>query len=462
MRLGTRLWLSGAVLPGVVMAVAFLLAGRAFRVALESSLDRALLAQAAAESVSLFDRPEGPHLHMAESPLLEDVRPFAPTGALFDDTGALVAHFPPLPHPETAGLPHPPLDGPKREFSTREVSGLRTRVLETRLKNPEGRRFVLQLAASLAQTDESVRTFDETALVVVAVATLVLAVLQTLLGRRLAHRLRALSGHLDRLRRGLLDVPPDADPGRDEVAELREVLAETTVQLQRARTGQERLLADAAHELRTPLTLMRTTLDLALRRERTTEELRQALVEARSEVDRLARLASALLDVAAASHAWSTSEGDLAQVLDEASEGARAAAEERGVWLEVDAERPALSRFNATALRQALDNLLSNALRFAPKGTAITLRLRRTTTDFVISVRDRGPGIPLEEREAVFAPFHRGDPRGGSGLGLAIVSEVMRQHGGSASAVTPEDGCGALVTLHFPLPGVGEGASVLA
>ena len=107
MKLGTRLWLMGALLPSVVMGVAFLLAGQAFRAALESSLDRGLLAQGAAEAVSLFDGEDGrPHLHLAESPLLDTVRAFAPEGELFDDQGAVVAHFPPTLHPvEIAASP---------------------------------------------------------------------------------------------------------------------------------------------------------------------------------------------------------------------------------------------------------------------------------------------------------------------------------------------------------------------
>jgi signal transduction histidine kinase len=448
MKLATRLWTAGALLPAVVMAVGLLVAGQVFRAALQSSLDQGLLAQAAAESVSLFDRADGPHLHMAESPLLDEVRPFAPTGALFDDTGALVAHFPPLPHP-AIGEKSPPLEGAPSELTTRALEpGARQRELVVRVKDGAGRRYVLRLSASLAQVDESVRAFYVVAVAVTAVVLLLLAAVQTWWGRRLSKRLAVLSEHLARVQRGQLEPPPP-DGERDEVAALREVLAATTVQLQKARAAQDRLLADAAHELRTPLTLMRTTLDLALRKERTADELRAALTDARAEVDRLARLATALLDVAAASRGWDLSEGDLAAVVDEATEGVRAAPEDAGVWVEVKCERPARARFNATALRQALDNLLSNALRFAPRGTAIEVTLQRHEGRWRLGVRDRGPGIPEASRETVFAPFHRGDARGGSGLGLAIASEVMRHHQGRAVALTPSEGPGALVVLEF-------------
>ncbi len=452
MRLGTRLWLSGALLPSAVMVVTLVLAGQVFRGALESSLDRGLLAQGAAESVSLFDREDGPHLHMAESPLLDEVRPFAPVGELFDRHGLLVAHFPPRPHPP-AGLGSPPLEGRASELLTRQTPLGRQRDLIVRLKNADGQPFVLRLSASLAQVEQSVRTFHLVALVVVGAATVVLAALQTLLSRRLSRRLRFLSEHLDRVRRGDLLTEPEPDTARDEVSALREVLAATTTQLKRAREVQDRLLADAAHELRTPLTLMRTTLDLALRRERSPHELRQALHEARSEVDRLARLAQSLLDMAAAARGWDLAHGDLRLVLEEAAEASRAEAEERGVVLSVSGAAPAMARFNATALRQAIDNLVANSLRYAPKNTAVELRVDALPNGdgWRLSVRDYGPGIAEAQRQAVFAPFHRADPSGsGSGLGLAIVSEVMRQHGGRALAMSPDDGAGALIVLELP------------
>ncbi len=376
MKLATRLWLLGALLPVAVMLVALVLAGQAFRAALESSLDRALLAQGAAESVSLFDRVDGPHLHMAESPLLEEVRPFAPTGALFDAQGRLIAHFPPLPHPEGSTL-RAPVEGPPSELNTERDDAGRHRVLLVRVKNEDGAQYVLRLTASLEQVDESVRTFDLVALLVVVVTGLILLGAQIVLGSRLKRRLGSLSVHLQRVQKGQLDEAPAPDEAGDEIAALREVLASATEQLKAARHGQDRLLADAAHELRTPLTVMRTTLDLALRRERTPAELREALTEARTEVERLASLATALLDRAAAERGWDRTVGDLSQVIDEATEGMRVAAEERGLWFDVALVRPASARFHSMALRQALDNVLANALRFAPRGTAIEVRLER-------------------------------------------------------------------------------------
>ncbi len=444
MRLATRLWLLGALLPTAVMLVALLLAGQAFRAALESSLDRALLAQAASEPLSLFDRDDGPHLHLSRAAVLANAESFAAEGELFDETGKLVAHFP---ERDTRGDEvSPPLNGPPSEFLN--VAGGR-RALVMRVPDQVGRRFVLRLSISLAQVDESVRTFHQIAITFVLLAGLVLLAVQRLLAIRLSRRLHALSLHLEKVKRGELDAAPPLDDGHDEVTALREVLAQTTERLQQARTAQDRLLANAAHELRTPLTLMRTSLDLALRRERSPQELREALTDARAEVERLTALAGALLDMAAAERGWDRTQGDLATVVDEATEAVRAAAEERGVWIEAEVQRPAHARFHAMALRQALDNLLANALRFAPRGTAIQVQLERRDARWRISVRDRGPGIPADQREQIFAPFHRIDRRGGAGLGLAIAREVLRQHEGTATAENSEEP-GALVVLEIP------------
>jgi signal transduction histidine kinase len=446
-KLTTRMWALGAVLPSVILLVGLAIAGQVFRVALTSSLDQGLMAQAAAESVSLFDRPEGPHLHMADSPLLAEVRPFAPTGELFDSHGVLVAHFPPLPHPEAKSPP--PLEGPGNELRTTSSGGARVREIVVRVSSPSGERFLFRLSASMAQLDESVRQFHLAALLVVVLTAVVLASVQLVSGRRLSRRLAALSGHLTRLEQGALDAVPEPDTEGDEVSRLRTVLADATVELAAARDAQQRLLADAAHELRTPLTLMRTSLDLALRRQRGADELSQALVDTRTEVDRLAKLATSLLELGAA-RSQDVSEGDVRTLVDDATEAARAEAEVRGTWFEITGAVHAKARFSPVALRQAVDNLLSNALRFAPSGTAVRVDLHVDRT-VRVSVSDEGPGIPPAERERIFAPFHRLDQRGGSGLGLAIVTEVMQLHHGRSFAVDPPSGRGACVVLELPV-----------
>ncbi len=449
MTLSTRLWLLGAALPVAVLAGVLVGSDRLLHLALVNALDRALLAQAAVESVSLFDGPgRQPHLHMATSPLVESVRPFAPEGALYGPDGRLVMRYPPGPGPDDALAPG--VAGAPPVLASVERDGEHLRQLVVTVKDDSGQPFALRLSASMEQIDATTDAFHWIAVLTTLAAALVLVVVQLWQGRKLRGRLAVLRGHLEAVRAGDLAhlLPPD--PTRDELAALREVLARATTALQHAQQAQERLLADAAHELRTPLTLMRTSLDLALRRERSPEELKAALQDTREELERLAALASRLLDtVAIGKGELEHKPADLSALALLAADAVRAAALERGVTVKVEAPERAVAEVHAESVRQAIDNLLSNALKFAPKGSEVRVGVRREGPSWVISVADAGPGIPKEQRAAMFEPFHRapGSP-GGAGLGLTIVREVARHHGGKAEiADVPQ---GTEVRLELP------------
>jgi signal transduction histidine kinase len=259
----------------------------------------------------------------------------------------------------------------------------------------------------------------------------VLLLAQGLQARRLRQRLEVLTRHAEALRAGELEQRLPRESDRDELAVLRDVLDHATLSLRAARDARERLVADAAHELRTPLSLMRTNLDLALRRERSPEELRATLDEVRDEVLRLSTLCTRLLDLAATpQRAREREPTDLAALLSQAAEGARGEAAERGISLSVAAE-PVRASIDAEALRGAVDNLLSNATKYAR--SQIALRLETRPDHLRVCVWDDGPGIAPEEREAVFEPFHRTrGARPGAGLGLAIVRATARAHQGRA------------------------------
>ncbi|TQF13122.1 HAMP domain-containing histidine kinase [Myxococcus llanfairpwllgwyngyllgogerychwyrndrobwllllantysiliogogogochensis] len=459
MTLTRRLWLLGALVPALAMLVALGLAGQLFRYDLERSLDRALLAQAAVESVSLFDGPgQKVHLHMAVSPLLDQVRPFAPHGYLYGPDGTLVVRYPQGPAGVT-GLEErlvPGAPGGEPQLVTQVApDGERWREVRVNVRSPHGERYALRLSASLGQVDGSVVTYYRMAFSLSAMLGLALLVLQTTQARTLARRLAAITRHLGQLREGDFSRAPVEDQERDEIGQLRAVLAEATERLRGARETQERLIAGAAHELRTPLTLMRTSMDLALRRERTPEELRASMLDSRREVDRLAVLAGNLLDLAVAGRgAWDRKRGDLSQLVMQAVEGARAEAERRGMLIRLDAPGPAEASFDAGGLRQAVDNLLSNALKFSPEGGEIHVRLMREGGRYQVRVADLGPGIPQAEREAVFEPFHRvldDVHTSGTGLGLAIVREVAEQHGGRAYVAPEPRDSGTEMVIEVPV-----------
>jgi signal transduction histidine kinase len=406
------------------------------------------LAQAAVESVSLFDGPrQEPHLHMATSPLVESVRPFAPEGVLFGPDGREVMRYPPplASHPTERLLPGKV--GAAPTLSNRFRAGARVRALQVSVASPSAAPYTLLLTAQLAQIDSATSTVRRLMLGALLIAGLVLVAVQVFHARSLARRLGELKRHAEALRAGDFNEALTPERQGDELAALRDVLTQATLALKRGRAAKERLLADAAHELRTPLTLMRTSLDLALRRERPVAELLAALRDTRDEVDRLGALATKLLDVASLAHENPPHEAhDVSAIVREAVTAAAAEAARRGLHVQLEAATDVVAHVHAEAVRRALDNLLSNALKYAQHEIAVSLEA--SAQQLVLRVRDDGPGIPEAERELVFEPFHRvrgGAP--GTGLGLAIVREVASAHGGIAGVVPTAQGAELMLTL---------------
>lgn len=431
MRIGVRLWLTGALLPVVALALALVVAVQVFRVALEHQLDRGLLAQAAVEGVSLFDAPDGGvHLHMEQSPLRAEVQPFAPAAVVYGPDGQRIVSF-----PQSAAGPARLDEQPPAEprLTTERAAHGRHRVLLMSVRSPEGDRFALRLAASMAQIDAAAGLLARIGAGLLAAVAALLFGVQGLQARRMSRRLGSLETHMARVGTGHLDSLPAEDRGDDEISRLRDAIAEATRELDETRRARERLVADAAHELKTPLTNMRTAIDLGLRRERDATSLRATLEDTREEVDRLAHLSSHLLELSAlASAPLRVSVVDLDALVREAAAGFAPEAERERVGIDVEAEAVVVDS-DPVRLRQAVDNLLANALKFSPPGARVEVRVRREGARARIEVCDEGPGVPPDERESIFAPFHRTrDAPPGAGLGLAIVREVAERHGGRA------------------------------
>lgn len=449
MQLGTRLLLVGALLPAVLLGAALVAGGLALDRILHASVDQALLSQAAVEAVSLFDRAGAPHLHLIDSPLDSSVREFAPRGALYDPSGRLITRY-----PEGADVPatvDPVSLELQPKLSTAEVDGVRHRVVGMRVLATDGSPHGLWLAASLENHDAAVRAYWQVTGGAVLIVTLVLVTIQTVHARRLHRRVTSLGDHMERLRGGDYSRAPPSDPTRDVLGGLRDAIAITTTKLAAAREAQDRLLADAAHELRTPLTAMRAGIDVALRRPRGVEELEHVLGGLREEVDRLAALASRLLDMAALRAApLNRVPGDIAKLVADAVDGALGLAEERGVVLEVVGVTRAPAEFAPSVVRQAIDNLVDNAIKYSPTAGRVTVGVEVVPGRVQVRVADRGPGIPAEQRERIFEPFERRDHAArGKGLGLAIVREVAERHGGHAWVEPRPDG-GAVFVLELP------------
>ncbi len=240
----------------------------------------------------------------------------------------------------------------------------------------------------------------------------------------------------------------------DEIARLGSTLNSMLARLERAVERERAFVADASHELRTPLAILKAEVELALRGERTPDELRAALQSAAEETDRLAELADALLVIARADGGrvpLVRSEVDIAELLAGAEVRFRSRLRERGRTLVVDDAPPGvLLDADPRRLDQALDNLVENALRHGD-GT-IHLGATSSRGKVVLHVSDEGDGFPPDFIAEAFDRFTRADQargRGGAGLGLSIVALIAHAHGGEARA-SNDPGGGARVTIELP------------
>jgi len=229
----------------------------------------------------------------------------------------------------------------------------------------------------------------------------------------------------------------------DEVSRLGETLNEMLSRLEEGLARERRFVSDASHQLRTPLTVLKTELELALRRERSAEELERTLHSAAESAERLARLADDLLLLARAEEGHvplKAEQMDVADVLHQVAE--RFGIEVRADALVISADR--------LRLEQALTNMVDNALRYGSGNVTMTTRVRNGTAE--LHVLDEGPGFPEDFLGRAFERFSRSDGSAvdGSGLGLAIVETIARAHDGRAHAANRPEG-GADVWLAFPL-----------
>jgi len=212
--------------------------------------------------------------------------------------------------------------------------------------------------------------------------------------------------------------------------------------------------ADAAHELRTPLAAIRAQAQVA-REAGGDAERRRALDQVIAGCDRAARLSGQLLTLARVdSEGASARFGpcDLAEVAREVLGELAPGAYERGVAVALEAEGPAPVQGDAGLLRVLLRNLVDNAMRHAPRGSAVRVRAEARAPGALLSVTDEGPGIPPAERARVLDRFYRvlGTSAPGAGLGLSIAARIAALHGASLELGEGPGGRGLAVRVAFP------------
>ncbi|MFJ3712516.1 ATP-binding protein [Streptomyces sp. NBC_01267] len=287
-----------------------------------------------------------------------------------------------------------------------------------------------------------------------ALVLLVTFAVTTLAGVRLVRPLRALTDAAQRMERGDASARVRVTGG-DEIGRLAlafNSMSRRREQLEAARTA---MVSDVAHELRTPLSNIRGWLEAA--QDEVVPHDDVLLASLHEEALLLQHLIDDLRDLSAADAGElriRTERTEVAELLAQTAAAHRGGADGAGVSLVVSAPDGLELEADPVRLRQAVGNLLTNAVRHTPPGGSVTLRSRREGDVVLIEVADTGTGIGPGELPQVFDRFWRAEKSrsrrtGGSGLGLSIVRKLAEAHGGSVTAESTV-GAGSVFTLRFP------------
>jgi len=243
----------------------------------------------------------------------------------------------------------------------------------------------------------------------------------------------------------------------DELGQLGTAFNATLARLENSFDQLRRFTTDASHELRTPLTAIRSVGEVSLRKSGDEKYYRDIIGSMLEETNRLTLLVDSLLTMSRADAGHLQRNLTLVDLLELAKESAaivEVLAEEKGQSLKVEGDSSVIVTADRTILRQALVNLIDNAVKYSPINGSILVRVANDQESAVIAVHDSGPGIPLEHRSRIFERFYRVDKartraEGGTGLGLSIAQWAVATHGGTIE-VQSEPGLGSIFVIRLP------------
>lgn len=308
-------------------------------------------------------------------------------------------------------------------------------------------------AAGLPAPEREVQdALARTVVVGAGLATLVALTASVFVSRGVIRPLVALTRAARRLEAGDRDARANLPDAPGELGELAGAFDQMANAIRHEDELRRTLVADVAHELRTPATILRASCEELV--DGLADPTPERLVSLHEEVLRLGRVIEdlqALADAQSAGLHLEHAPVDIAEVVAEAAVLLRPSFDEAGLRLDATTS-PAIVDGDRDRLHQIAVNLLTNALKFTPRGGTVTLRAEPIDGLARMEVTDTGPGIPADELPQVFERFWRGggtETSTGSGIGLAIVAELANAHGGRVTATSPP-GQGATFTVLLP------------
>jgi signal transduction histidine kinase len=262
--------------------------------------------------------------------------------------------------------------------------------------------------------------------------------------------LRKIAATIALFGKGNLSVRVD-EPRQDEIGQLGRSFNQMADRLQKLIVSERRLLSDISHELRSPLARLKFAIKLA----RTAPDSKAALDRIERDVDRITTLVADIMEISFIETGPALEEAGVAraaEIMDEVIRDCRLEAQSHGCRIAVNGHMAGQVRGNPELLRRAVENVLRNGIRYSPQQSTIEVNLAENHRTATISIRDYGPGVPVEALTRIFDPFFRveeaRDPMGGgSGLGLSIAKQAVQLHKGTITAENAAPGLRVQITL---------------
>jgi len=392
------------------------------------------------------------HPGAAEPRIGHFIEVWSPDGSLLYRSAAL--------QDQTLGGPPGPDEGlhDPTPSTARLQNGSRVRIASG-VYHIEDQRIVLRVAYSQEALWRELGEFGEVLLLGFPIAVLLAGFGGYALSRKALAPIDSMAVQAKKISAERLGDRLSIENPEDELGKLGTVFNAMLGRLQAAFDQLRRFTADASHELRTPLTAIRSVGEVALQDQRSPAEYRDVIGSMLEEVDRLTRLAESLLALSRADtgHIQLQREDiSLVRIAKEASSVVEVLAEEKQQHIEIEGEENLAVSVDRLILRQAIVNLLDNAIKYSPPGSHILVRVQSGRDKQVfLDVIDQGPGIPSEHQPYVFDRFYRVDKArtrewGGAGLGLSITRWAVEAHGGDIS-LKSEAGQGSTFRVSVPI-----------